>query len=436
MANITSILARGSKALQEGRVSSSIPLPDFDLPQDRRPSTRRPPSSSDTVVSDVSTLPNGVRPTDGAARAAAREADTQRISTYNPPTTEEPDMEDFDGATEVPPHVKGTRGVQIRNACITYWPEPPVSNKINERTHGQLSIQQYAGLMLKPSHKDITFYASCLEVAPSTGRIHGHLYIEFKDPKTTLQIKKIVKEAYQKTSDTTNDKCFIYMRRGTQQQALDYVLKVGKYADKAYTQLSVKLSHLREITDEDAEALKPHVCGAQKHQGTRSDLDRYVEMAFDGVQRNEFLAAEKGAGLRYFKYFSDACNVIDGLDRGDTIRANKRVAYDKYLLECDDKGVVPCKFFEFRCEHDSKWNEESQTHYISTMSAAVEEREFRDDVEREGALNKVIEEGNEDDEMPELIPALERPEVVLKAQSKVVRSYSISNASSDDDQPH
>ena len=75
-----------------------------------------------------------------------------------------------------------------------------------------------------------------MEHAPTTGRIHYHLYIEFNTQKTMKTIKKILKDA------TAN----IQPARGTPQEAVDYVKKDGATWKQA---------------------------GSMTNQGHRSDLD-------------------------------------------------------------------------------------------------------------------------------------------------------------------
>ena len=75
-----------------------------------------------------------------------------------------------------------------------------------------------------------------MEHAPTTGRIHYHLYIEFNTQKTMKTIKKILKDA------TAN----IQPARGTPQEAVDYVKKDGATWKEA---------------------------GSMTNQGHRSDLD-------------------------------------------------------------------------------------------------------------------------------------------------------------------
>lgn len=295
--------------------------------------------------------------------------------------------EDFDEALEVPEHVKGTRGVQIRNACITYF--PPLEGNLDR--YLPLTAKELSLHILKPAHASIDFYVTSLEVAPKTGRLHGHMYIEFNQPKTILQIQKMI--------GTMRSK--VFMRKGTQKQAIDYVFKRDKYESKHYTQLSEWLYHHQPRTDPedvpdpvpDVNLVLPFVFGQMKNQGARADLDRFVEMATQGITRAEFLARERGAGLRYIKYYSDACSIFDGLDRNDVARANKRAAYDEYLEACERRQVVPQRFFEWECEHDFKWNEISRRQHNLRVAEAMDERDHTDSLLTRGSINKDILDG-------------------------------------------
>lgn len=289
--------------------------------------------------------------------------------------------EEFDGGLEAPPHMKGVRGIQLRNACITYYPPFPG----NFERYLPISLDEIAKHQLRPISDHITFYATALEIAPTTGLLHGHMYIEFKQSMTVLQIQKIL----------GNVDCKIFQRKGTAKQATDYVFKRGDYESKQFTQLAVFLQRrVPGLQPQDVLHLVPYVWGAQKKQGQRSDLDRYVELAMQGVMRCEFLAQERGAGLRYIKYFDSACSAIDGTDRNDQARNNKRIAYDRYVERCIDRNEVPCRFFEFTHELDFKVTPESEKHRAAAMSAAYQQREEEDQEAWQAAVNRQYDEAN------------------------------------------
>jgi len=316
------------------------------------------------------------------------------------PEPESDTDEEFDGGVQAPPHEKGKRGIQLRNACITYYPPLPG----NLERYLPLAPGELEKFLLKPVSDHITFYVSALEVAPKTGLLHGHMYVEFKMSMTILQIQKML--------GTTE--CKIFSRKGTAKQATDYVFKRGDYESKQFTQLTVWLQRrCPKMHPEELQPLLPYVWGAQKKQGQRSDLDRYVEMAFDGVMRCEFLAQERGSGLRYIKYFDNACSAVDGSDRNDQARNNKRIAYDKYVEACIERREVPCRFFEFKAELDYKVTDESETHRLNAMSAAFQQREEEDQEAWQGNMNKQFAEANlpEEDE-EEQKPRHKRKDIV------------------------
>lgn len=274
------------------------------------------------------------------------------------------------------------KGIQIRNAFITYFPVDSEGNSYFFPKSFTKSFLQVASCQkLYATHPNVSFQISSLEICPSTGRLHGHIYVEFTCSKTVSQIKTIFKSQDLK----------VFARKGTQQQAIDYIYKVGKYADKAYTRLGDWLEEHGLISSTDNSTnYRPIIYGVPKKQGARSDLDRYVEMAFDGVQRNEFLASERGAGLRYLRYFSDACSIVDGLDRNDIARANKRVAYEQYLEECDKTGEIPIKYFQFKVgdKPDFSFNPASAEHYAESATRAYEAHEEMQELHKEGILTK------------------------------------------------
>lgn len=314
-------------------------------------------------------------------------------STPDPAQVHDPESdtdEEFDGGVEAPPHVKGKRGIQMRNACVTYYPPFPG----NFERYLPLPIEEIAKYQLRPVSDHILFYATALEVAPKTGLLHGHLYIEFKQSMTILQIQKIL--------GTTE--CKVFVRKGTAKQATDYVFKRGDYESKQFTQITAFLQRrVPNLHPHDILHLVPYVWGVQKKQGQRSDLDRYVEMAMEGVMRCEFLAQERGAGLRYIKYFDSACSAVDGTDRNDQARNNKRIAYDRYVEACIERSEVPCRFYEFNHELDFKVTAESEKHRTAAMAAAFQQREEEDQEAWQGAMNKQFDEANlpEEDEQPE-----------------------------------
>lgn len=320
---------------------------------------------------------------------------------------EDYDPESFDPVPDLPP-VKGKKGIQLRNVLITYWPVNPDKTNIyvgDVPNSEPTFVRALPGMLLKPAHKNVTFYVSSLEVSPTTTHLHGHLYMEFDIPKTIPQIKAIIGTEHAK----------IFSRKGTQKQAIDYVLKIGNYEGKSFTRL-VDWYHDRSplpkyqpkqnplLSDKIVSELLPFRYGVPKAQGSRSDLDRYVEFAFDGVTRAEFLASERGSGLRYLKYFTDACNIIDRTDRNDAYRANKRILYDEYCKRCEDSGELPVRYHEFVPPEeriDFKWHEQTHNYVAEHAAAAFDEAEDNMRLEAEGNHNKLLLDANLDDENDE-----------------------------------
>lgn len=323
-----------------------------------------------------------VRPT---TAAALKEVLSRRSAESAPPAISSNNNsvdsdEEFEGGQLVPEHVKGTRGVQIRNACVTYYPPFPG----DFAKYLPASVDQLLQFQLRPSSDAISFYVSCLEVAPTTGLLHGHLYIEFTRSMTILQIQKLL-----------GVPCQVFMRKGTAKQAIDYVYKRDKYQCKNFTTIVSYLSRMQpDLRQEDLFRLIPHSQGVQKKQGERADLDRYVEMAMEGVMRCEFLARERGAGLRYIRYFDNACSAVDGTDRNDIARNNKRIAYESYVRRCEETGEVPCRFFEFNVELDFKSSSAAEEYRLASMAEAFDQRDEEDQEAWQAAVNQKIAEGD------------------------------------------
>lgn len=127
--------------------------------------------------------------------------------------------------------------------------------------------------------------------------LHYHFYVEFTE-KVSM---KWIKEEF-------NDKTLhCDPRSGTQKQAIDYVKKIGEYADKFQTKF---------IAD------KPYFeMGEMKHQGNRSDLDSIVDAIEEGMTGKEILMLFRGNALRHInmiyrglKSFHD-CEDLDHLIR-------------------------------------------------------------------------------------------------------------------------
>lgn len=297
------------------------------------------------------------------------------------------DEESSGVATAFPEESLSKNGVRVRNYVITYYPGGETPIIITPKS--VRPPEHYVQYMLKPTHKQFTFFATCLEVAPTTGRLHGHLYVELKEGQTVTWLKNQL--------GTTHIKAFA--RKGTQKQARDYVYKVAQYSDKDHTCLAnVIMSYkIPGIKPHEYSCIHPYSSGAMKAQGARSDLDRFVDYAMNGTTHKEFLVAEQGTGLRYFKYFNDATEVFDGTHRSSTIRANKRMLYDRYCEQCDQRDEVPMPYYEFTVtvEADPKWSPQSIEHSQNILRMAVDEKADRDEEELQALKNKLATHGGE-----------------------------------------
>lgn len=105
---------------------------------------------------------------------------------------------------------------------------------------------------LKGSSISINYFIFNYEIG-DTGNLHSHLYVELKQQCRFSKIKKIFPGAH------------IEKRYGTQESAIDYVYKRGKFEDKFHT--------LKEGQFE---------WGTKKHQGNRNDLNDIKRMFDQG----------------------------------------------------------------------------------------------------------------------------------------------------------
>lgn len=354
--NKTSIQLRAAKAVSR-------------VPQTRDPSERPVPAN---VISDAQ---NSVRMHSALSPQPARAA----VSELPEIIESDDDDEVESGVAGECPETDSSRGVRVRNYVITYYPGGDNPVIVDPRSSSPIDPSHYVNYFIKPTHKQFTFYATCLEVSPTTGRLHGHLYVELKEGQTITWLKNQL--------GTNHIKAFV--RKGTQKQARDYVYKVGEYTSKAYTALA---NMLFKYGCTDARLLKlvhPQCYGVMKKQGERTDLDRFVDYAMNGLTHKEFLATEQGSGLRYFKYFNDATEVFDGTHRSATIRANKRTLYDRYCEECHSRGEAPVPFYEFDVDADPVWNKESRDYSRSLLRGALEQRSFDEEEHIQGVKNKL-----------------------------------------------
>ena len=113
-----------------------------------------------------------------------------------------------------------------------------------------------------------------MEHAPTTGRIHYHLYIEFYSQKTMNTIKKILK-------DTTAN---IQPARGTPQEAVDYIKKDGATWKEA---------------------------GTMSNQGHRSDLDDVFQRLQVGDNILDIIEGHPGTCIRYIKGILAVKGLVD-----------------------------------------------------------------------------------------------------------------------------
>lgn len=168
----------------------------------------------------------------------------------------------------------------VRNWIITTWSLP------------------FGGKPDMASHS-CNFVVFKKEICPETKKEHWHVYCEFTKKISINQLKLFL-----------NDKtAHCEPRRGTQQQAIDYVIK------------------------QETKAGEPLYFGEKKVQGKRSDIDAICDDLLEGDTLKEILYNHGGNALRMMHAIEKSAQVIWGLNETD-----------KYILKMreikEEKGRV------------------------------------------------------------------------------------------------
>lgn len=132
--------------------------------------------------------------------------------------------------------------------------------------------------------------------------LHYHYYVEFTE-KVSM---KWIKENFNDNTLHCEPRC------GTQKQAIDYVKKIGDYADKFKTKVYEDLPWFE--------------LGNKKNQGNRSDLDSMVDMLEEGYMPGDILRMFRGNALRHMGM------IYKGIDALYRLSAQDR-ALDHLTLE-------------------------------------------------------------------------------------------------------
>jgi len=132
---------------------------------------------------------------------------------------------------------------QLRNFCLTLNNPEQTDEQFNEYLQSLDHIKYFIFAREKGDGTE----------ANPDGTVHLQAYIEFTQGKTFSTIKKLFPKAH------------IEPRLGTKQAARDYILKVGKYKDKAHTRIG-------EI----------FMFGDFAEERSRSDLLKIVDMLHEG----------------------------------------------------------------------------------------------------------------------------------------------------------
>lgn len=144
----------------------------------------------------------------------------------------------------------------------------------------------------------IKYYSLTKELTPSTNRVHWHMYVEFVDKKSIAAVKAIFGD------NTIN----CQPRRGTIQQADDYIFKRNQYAEKSSTRFP---------------GFEVETYGVLPHQGARTDLDFIVDAVFAGATKKQLLHHGGGNVLRHLGMIDRAQRAVHGYDYMDNIVLQK-----------------------------------------------------------------------------------------------------------------
>ena len=177
---------------------------------------------------------------------------------------------------------------QLRNYCLT----------INNPTQ---TDEQFGEYLQSLDH--IKYFVFAREKGDGTeanpgGTVHLQLYLEFSQGKRFKQIKQLFPTAH------------IEPRLGTKKAARNYILKVGKYADKAHTRIG-DIVEWGEFAEERA----------------RTDLARITEMADNGATEVEIRKAFPTQYLVMKNKIRDYIQSLKEEQYKSTRRVNLEVTY-------------------------------------------------------------------------------------------------------------
>lgn len=159
------------------------------------------------------------------------------------------------------------RASRVRNWCFTI-------NTITKTkpfyVPGASDVQQLCGLA-EGANGQVSYIAFQLERGSKDLRLHWQGYLELRDQLTLFDVQRL---------HPLFERAHFERRRGTQQQAVDYVLQQGVHAGKAGG---------RAV---DIPWSGPHQAGSLKRQGTRADLQAMVDLLRSGKSLRDLSNAD------------------------------------------------------------------------------------------------------------------------------------------------
>lgn len=238
--------------------------------------------------SSVTWNDNEYIPRSGKAEAAKAQEDSEDDDEEGEEGEEEEEEDPYKCEPDREMPTRGNGGPSYRDWMITFWPEEPV-----------VPVPKVKG--------NVSFYCGQCEICPDTKKLHGHIYIELKAPRTKNFLKAIF--------DDNTMHC--EPRKGTQEQAIKYATKEDtRHPDCA-----------------------PMKWGKKKRQGYRSDLDNLAAGVCQGMTKIELLREFKGNALRHMGCIERAQQCAWGRNFMDNYIHGIREAAAKQ--DKDPRDVVP-----------------------------------------------------------------------------------------------
>jgi len=212
------------------------------------------------------------------------------------------------------PEVSTWMKAKARDWVVTFWPDPePFEDMVRYYSSSKASKGEPMQMLSPETYlsrfdeffacKPLSFCCFQIERCPDTGRIHGQMYLEFSSVRMMSYVVALLK------STISVKHPYVAIRKGTQQQAIDYSTK-GETALQFF---------------------KPFMAGLKKHHGGRSDLSNMVDMVMTGATKMEIIREFGGNALRHLGMIDRAQKAFYGMDAADNavLEARRRAELEE-----------------------------------------------------------------------------------------------------------